>query len=130
MCCFSIPRKGFCRLCFDDCKLDGTVLAISHDKNLYCVDAKTGKKRWGFTMERGSSSTPVLGPDGTVFASRLDGKLFAVDSRVYAFKQGTAREALKKVADEAQESPVPLPPGITQGDGFVDINGIRLDVKK
>jgi eukaryotic-like serine/threonine-protein kinase len=59
--------------------VDGIVYAGSADRNLYAVDAETGKLRWKFDAHGDVNSSPAV-VDGVVYVVSLDGNLYAIDA--------------------------------------------------
>jgi len=57
----------------------GRVFAASYDKNLYALDADSGRLLWSFPTEGEILSTPAVS-DGVVYFGSKDGKLYAVDA--------------------------------------------------
>lgn len=53
--------------------------AGSYDKNLYALDAATGKLLWSFSAEGEILSTPAVDADSVYFGSK-DGKVYALDA--------------------------------------------------
>jgi outer membrane protein assembly factor BamB len=58
---------------------DGVVYIGSDDKNLYAVDAATGKEKWKFATGGIVRSSPAV-VDGTVYFGSYDGVFYAVDA--------------------------------------------------
>lgn len=59
--------------------VDGIVYAGSADRNLYAVEAETGKLRWKFDAHGDVNSSPAV-MNGIVYVVSLDGRLYAVDA--------------------------------------------------
>lgn len=57
---------------------ENIVVIGSRSKNVYGVDAKTGKDIWTFTCRRGVDSSAVIAGDNVVFAAS-DGRIYLVD---------------------------------------------------
>jgi len=55
---------------------NGTIFFGSYDHNLYAVGAD-GKLKWEFKTG-GQVFSPTIGPDGTIYALSLEGKLYAI----------------------------------------------------
>ncbi len=58
---------------------DGKVFFGSYDKNIYCLDAKTGSFIWKFPIGYRVASTPTV-VDGVVYTGADDGKIYAIDA--------------------------------------------------
>lgn len=59
--------------------VNGTVYVGSADRNLYAVDAATGRIRWKFDAHGDVNSSPAVA-DGVVYVLSLSGSLYAVDA--------------------------------------------------
>lgn len=59
--------------------VDGTVYVGSADRNLYAVEAATGRMRWKFDAKGDVNSSPAV-MDGAVYFVGLSGDLYAVDA--------------------------------------------------
>ncbi len=58
---------------------DGVVYVGSADRNLYAVEAATGRLRWKFDAHGDVNSSPAVA-NGLVYVVSLDGHLYAVDA--------------------------------------------------
>lgn len=52
---------------------------LDQDHNVYCLDAKTGKKVWSYLTSGAVLGTPAVF-NGTVYAGSMDGALYALDA--------------------------------------------------
>ncbi|HEX6540505.1 MAG TPA: PQQ-binding-like beta-propeller repeat protein [Ktedonobacterales bacterium] len=52
---------------------------LDQDHNIYCLDAKTGKKLWSYLTGGAVLGTPVIA-NGTVYVGSEDGYLYALDA--------------------------------------------------
>lgn len=55
----------------------GAVYVGGHDRRVYCLDARTGRKRWEFVTGGVVNSTPAVW-DGVVYVGSRDGYLYAL----------------------------------------------------
>lgn len=61
---------------------DETIYFVSEDKNIYALNAKSGKEKWKFGEKNTKWNVFALSPvvaHGVLYVSTLDGKLFAID---------------------------------------------------
>ncbi len=58
---------------------EGTVYVGSEDKNLYAIDAVTGKEKWRFTAGDHMYSSPAVA-NGIVYVASEDKNLYAIDA--------------------------------------------------
>ncbi len=56
---------------------DGTIYVYASNGALYALDAQRHKLDWGYTSTI-SACTPVMAPDGTIYAATYDGEVFAL----------------------------------------------------
>ncbi|MFF8612211.1 PQQ-binding-like beta-propeller repeat protein [Streptomyces sp. NPDC015350] len=59
--------------------VDGTVYVGSDDKNVYALDAATGKRKWACATGRRVEAAPTVA-GGVVYAGSLDNKVYALDA--------------------------------------------------
>jgi outer membrane protein assembly factor BamB len=57
---------------------NGVVYVGSLDRNLYAIDAMTGKEKWRFTTGNSVYSSPAVA-NGVVYVGSMDGNLYAID---------------------------------------------------
>ena len=66
------------------------------DQHLASIDLKTGKKLWQTDIDGFVMGSPVLGKDGTLYASISSGKIMAVDSNTgkekWTYKSGLSKD--------------------------------------
>ncbi|WP_331769170.1 PQQ-binding-like beta-propeller repeat protein (plasmid) [Embleya sp. NBC_00888] len=60
--------------------VDGVVYAGGSDKNVYALDAATGRKPW--SCKTGSEITSIVTVDGVVFSRGYDQSIYAVDTGI------------------------------------------------
>ena len=82
---------------------------------LYAVNIATGVQRWALDIDRFGpvsddselESSPVIGPDGTIFVGSKDGRLYAVnhDDRLAGLPFPTAREWTFDTGGEVRSTP-------------------------
>ncbi|MEU9890061.1 PQQ-binding-like beta-propeller repeat protein, partial [Sphaerisporangium sp. NPDC051011] len=86
----------------DPAVTDGVVYVGSYDKNLYAVDAATGRKRWSFTTGSIVDSNAAVA-DGVVYIGSKDKNLYAVDAATgrqrWSFTTGDGVFSSPAVAD-------------------------------
>ncbi|MFB6876424.1 PQQ-binding-like beta-propeller repeat protein [Streptomyces sp. NPDC056323] len=58
---------------------DGVVYIGSDDKNVYALDAATGKKKWAYATGRKVEAAPTVA-GGVVYAGSLDNSVYALDA--------------------------------------------------
>jgi outer membrane protein assembly factor BamB len=58
---------------------DGRVYVGSHDKNIYCLNARTGSFIWKFTTNERIKSSPAV-VDGRVYVGPDDGYIYCLDA--------------------------------------------------
>ena len=58
---------------------NGVVYVGSNDKNLYAIDAVTGKEKWRFETGSAVDSSPAVA-NGIVYVGSLDNNLYAIDA--------------------------------------------------
>lgn len=58
---------------------------LDQDHNVYCLDAKTGKKLWSYLTRGAVLARPVIA-SGMVFVGSQDGSLYALDANTGAFR--------------------------------------------
>lgn len=89
------------------CYIDGRVYFGSHDGNLYCLDAKTGKMLWAFETRDKITAAPnwVKSPDGKetwVLVGSNDAKLYCVEAvtgrKVWEYETGNIINGAPAVA--------------------------------
>ena len=56
---------------------EGLILVGSHDRNLYALDAETGKNGWTFPTDEAVWSSPTV-EDGVVYFGSMDGHVYAL----------------------------------------------------
>ncbi|MDP7012091.1 MAG: PQQ-binding-like beta-propeller repeat protein, partial [Verrucomicrobiota bacterium] len=89
--------------------VDGEIqepIAQDDPQKLYAVDGKSGAKKWEFAtggeggVDLPTGSSPVIGPDGTVYIGSIDKKLYAVDGRsgVKKWEFATGGEVISSAA--------------------------------
>ena len=59
--------------------VNGVVYVGSDDKNLYAIDAATGKEKWRFATGSGVSSSPAVS-NGVVYVGSTDKNFYAIDA--------------------------------------------------
>ena len=65
----------------EPCVHDGRVYAGCLDRNVYCIDAKSGELVWKFQTEAGiAMSSPVIS-DGTLYIGSYDYNMYALDAK-------------------------------------------------
>lgn len=55
------------------------------DRTIYALDAMRGELIWQQPVSSAIVSSPVIGPDGTLFVTSLDGSVFALDAETGVF---------------------------------------------
>ncbi|WP_311044666.1 serine/threonine-protein kinase [Streptomyces sp. ID38640] len=73
--------------------VDGVVYIGSDDKNVYALDAATGKRKWAFAADNRVRSSPAVA-DGGVYVGSADGSVYALDAatgnRQWTFDTGNS----------------------------------------
>lgn len=59
---------------------NSTLYVGSADKNLYALDAHTGRLRWQFATGGWITAAPVVGADHAIYCGSADGRIYALDS--------------------------------------------------
>ena len=107
---------------------EGRVYVGSQDKNIYCIDARDGRRLWSFTTgARIKSSVAVAG--GRVYVGPDDGYVYCLDakngSRLWSTEAGGYIEASFKAVTGIRSSPVVV--GDSVYVGSLDTNLYCLD---
>ncbi|MBL9135858.1 MAG: PQQ-binding-like beta-propeller repeat protein [Verrucomicrobiales bacterium] len=79
---------------------------------LVCLHLKDGSIRWSFPLGNASRSSPIVGPEGTVYVGNDDGAVFAVEG-----SQGTLRW------QSTTEGPIASAPALTR-DGTLLVSAL------
>jgi RNA polymerase sigma factor (sigma-70 family) len=62
-----------------DGRLVYAALCYHPNRGLYALNAKTGEREWWFRTEMDNTTTPAVGPDGTVYFGSADDRVYALD---------------------------------------------------
>lgn len=55
---------------------NGRLYVVDNAANLYCLDAKTGKQHWAFSLGRVGKGSPVVTADGVIYVTEQNGAFF------------------------------------------------------
>ncbi len=90
---------------------DGRVYVGSYDKNLYCLDARTGSFNWKFTTNNSIRSSPAIA-EGRVYVGPDDGCVYCLDayngSFIWSTEAGGPVEVNFGAAPALRSSPLVL----------------------
>ncbi len=93
---------------------EGKVFVGSHDKNLYAIDAETGKPAWSFATDGEVLSSPAVEAGKVYFGSK--------DGFVYAVEAATGKLAWKHQTD----GKILTSPLVSEGLAFIASNDLYL----
>lgn len=102
---------------------DGRTLYVGmKDGEFAAIDSLTGARKWG--CRTSTTASPRVSPDGGIIY------LGGSDGRVYALSEYALEECLaRKTAAEGEKAGEDAAPLIILEDGFLSIDGVRLEVK-
>lgn len=101
---------------------DGTLYVGSKNGKLYALDSSTGKKRMEYETGGEIESTPAVTSQGIVYFGSKDNCMYALMPMSNKETENENKDETKPQNDEK--------PTIERGDGFVDIGGVTLEVRK
>ena len=104
---------------------DEKTVYVTVDSGITAFDEKTGVKAWEFKAESYVHNPPVFDREGNIYMGCNNARLY-VYSDNYGKMKANPIEEMKKQGEDIQKSDES--PGITQGKGFVDIGGVKLQI--
>ena len=108
--------------------VEGRVYVGSQDKNIYCIDARDGRRLWNFTTGARIKSSPAV-VDGKVYVGPDDGYVYCLDAkngtRMWKTYAGGYIEAHFKAVTGVRSSPIVV--GNRVYVGSLDTNLYCLD---
>ena len=108
--------------------VEGRVYVGSQDKNIYCIDARDGRRLWNFTTGARIKSSPAV-VDGKVYVGPDDGYVYCLDAkngtRMWKTYAGGYIEAHFKAVTGVRSSPIVV--GDRVYVGSLDTNLYCLD---
>ena len=109
---------------------DGMVYVGSQDKNIYCLDSRTGSLVWNFTTGARIKSSPAIA-DGMVYVGPDDGNVYCLDaedgSLIWSTDAGGQIEVNFAAAPALRSSPTVVDGNVYVGS--LDTNVYCLDVE-